>query len=169
MRSKNLTQLSRVQLNSITCTCLVDAGSHDKGSWQIVSSREIPMASEIREAANILDPARIPWCEFLIVALHLWISFCLAGLTEICRSAQSGGDKSVEKKKFVSDISKNSILYFIEGPKYVREATACRRIRKHSQVITYVSNWPHWRCFSQLKRTSAHSQRQSSTVEIKNL
>jgi hypothetical protein len=47
----------------------------------------------------------------------------LAGLTEICRSAKSGGDKSVEKKKFVSDISKNSILYFIEGPKYVRQAT----------------------------------------------
>jgi hypothetical protein len=36
----------------------VDAGSHDKGSWQIVSSREIRMASEIREAANILEPTK---------------------------------------------------------------------------------------------------------------
>jgi len=33
----------------------VDAGSHDMGSWQIVCSREIPMGSEIREAANILE------------------------------------------------------------------------------------------------------------------
>jgi hypothetical protein len=123
VRSKNLTQSSRVQLNSIRCTFLVDAGSHDVGSWQIVGSREIPMGSEIREAANILDPPRIPWCEFLIVALHLWISFCLVGLTEICRSAKSGGDKSVEKNMFVSDINKNYILYFTEGPKYVGQAT----------------------------------------------
>jgi hypothetical protein len=47
----------------------------------------------------------------------------LVGLSEICRRAKSGGDKSVEKKKFVSDINKNSISYFIEGPKWVRQAT----------------------------------------------
>jgi hypothetical protein len=28
------------------------------GGWQIVSSREIPMGSEIREAANILEPTK---------------------------------------------------------------------------------------------------------------
>jgi hypothetical protein len=51
------------------------------------------------------------------------VNFFLFGLTEICRSAKSGSDKSVEKKKFVSDINKNSILYFTEGPKYVGQAT----------------------------------------------
>jgi hypothetical protein len=71
VRSKNLTQLSRAQLNSLTCTCLVDGGSHDMGGWQIVSSREIPMGSEIREAANILEPTKDSLMGILSVALHL--------------------------------------------------------------------------------------------------
>ncbi len=112
------------------------------------------------------NPPRIPWCEFLSVALHLSISLCLVGLTEICRSAKSGGDKSVEKKKIRFRYQQK--FHFIFYRRFQVGASGyCRPIRNHSQVFIYVFNWQHWRWFSQLKGTSAHSQRRSSTIEIK--